>query len=270
MLPLHIFTLSLDSMPWITLIYPELRKLDIDWTWNVIEGVAAPENCTSWCAPQPPRLSNDGTTEYLDSLRFDPRVRIFRSEMWHGKIAMCNEPLKHIFEECLLMQMDSDEIWMAEKLRSLALWMSQSPKKNCAYFHCRYFVGPDIVISAGQNGYGNNDAYEWKRIWRINPGARWEKHEPPTLSNFEERPFSQKETEEATLTFDHFAWATEKQVEFKSKYYAGQNNPKAALYANAVEGWRRLQENQQWPIDLDKFLPWVGPGIKCERLPNGR
>lgn len=252
-------------MPWITLIYPELRKLGLDWTWHVIEGVAAPEHCTSWCNVQSPRLSNDGTTEYLDSLSFDPRVRVYRSEMWHGKVEMCNEPLKHIRGEFLLMQMDSDEIWTAEQLKELAD-LFESPFHNCGYFSCRYFLAPDIVILPGQNGYGNNKAYEWHRAWKFKSGMRWKTHEPPVIDGFESNPFTHDMTKSYGLIFDHFAWATKKQVASKAEYYAGHKNPKAALYKNAVEGWWRLQENTKWPAEVHDFLPWVEPGIKCERI----
>lgn len=264
MLPLHIFSIALDAMPWITLIYPELRKLNVEWSWSVVEGVAAPENCTSWCTRQNPRLSNDGTTEYLDSLAFDQRVRVFRSEMWHGKVSMCNEPLKHLFGEGVLIQMDSDEIWRASQLESISKMFSDNPSKNCAMFRCRYFVGPDIVITS-RNGYGNNEAYEWNRAWRFKRGMRFKTHEPPVIDGMKEVPFTHRETE-AALTFDHFSWATENQVDFKCRYYAGSNNPKAALYKNGLEGWKALQKNEQWPVKLDKFLPWVGEGVIAERL----
>lgn len=260
------FTLVLDGFPFLPRIYENLRQLDFEWDWWVMEGVAAPVGCTKWVAPTTPRLSEDGTNGYLRSLAaFDPRVHHVARELWHGKVAMCNAPLLTLYEPALLIEIDSDEHWSAEQLTRLRAMFLKSPKKNCAYFRCRYFVGPDVVINS-RNGYGNNEAYEWHRAWRIGPGSRWETHEPPKLRDFASNPFSHDETEKLGLVFDHFAYATEAQVRFKERYYGSTDNEAGKLYAGAVEGWRRLQRNDKWPVELKTFLPWVGKGVTAERL----
>jgi hypothetical protein len=259
-------TIVKDGMPFITWHYPMMRQLPFDWQWFVVEGAAAPENCTSWCAPIKPGLSMDGTTQYLDSLsKFDRRVVHLRNTYWHGKVNMFNAALEYLQEPSLLWQIDSDEIWRAEHMVNMERMFQQNPKLNCAYFFCRYFVGADIVITT-RNGYGNNLAYEWNRVWKLNPGARFKTHEPPCLENFVEKPFLHSETEKAGLVFDHYAYATEEQVRFKSEYYGSPNNKLGHLYKDAVKGWRRLQENNKWPVNLKDFMPWVGDGVKAVRI----
>lgn len=266
---LFIETLALDAMPWITFIYPELKKLtDIDWQWNVIEGVAAPENCTHWCAPMTPRLSEDGTTQYIEKLcELDKRVVHWKKELWRGKVAMLNEPLRNLHENAVLMQIDSDELWKAEQIVSIHKFLTSSARFNCARFRCRYFVGPDIVITS-KNTFGNNDAYEWHRAWKIQPGTRWESHEPPKLANYTENPRLQDSTEAEGLVFDHYAYAIESQVAFKVKYYGSQNNKENGhRYATAVEGWKALQQNTKWPVtDLSRYLPFVGNNVTADKI----
>jgi hypothetical protein len=261
-------TIVLDGMPFLPMIYSELRKLvNIDWQWNCVEGVAAPVGCTKWCAPTAPRLSLDGTTPYLEALSsFDPRVVHWKKELWQGKAAMLNEPLKFLHEPAVLMQVDSDEIWQHTDFANIHTMLAGRGKYNCAMFRCRYFVGPDIVITS-RDTYGNNSSYEWLRAWRIDPGARFETHEPPKLKGVEARPFLHEHTEKLGLVFDHFAWATEKQVAEKASYYGSPNNKEHGKdYANAVEGWRRLQEAKMPVENLAAYLPWVGEGVTANRI----
>lgn len=263
-------TIVKDGMPFIGLHYPMLRQLPFDWTWNVIEGAAAPEACTSWCAPMMPGLSTDGTTELLDSLAgFDKRVRLFRHAWWHGKVAMFNAALEWLHEPCLLWQIDADEIWTCAQIEAVvAMFLDQKKSgnsRNCARFFCRYFIGSDIAITS-RGGYGNNSAYEWHRVWKVEPGVRFKTHEPPCLEKFEEKPFTQEQTEAVGAVFQHYAYATEAQVRFKQAYYGSPANKLGHLYKDAVGGWRRLQANRAWPADLKTFMPWVGEGVKVERV----
>lgn len=259
-------TIVKNGMPFIGWHYPMMRKLLFDWRWFVVEGTAAPEACTSWCAPIHPGLSKDGTTEYLESLsKFDQRVVHLKGAYWHGKVAMCNSALEHLHEPSLLWQIDSDEIWSNQNFVNMARMFELDPEKNSARFFCRYFVGPDIAITT-RNGYGNNSQYEWHRVWKVNPGVRFKTHEPPCLENFEEKPFTQAETEKAGLVFDHYAYATEEQVRFKEEYYGSANNKLGHLYKGAVEKWKKLQQNNKCPVNLKDFMPWVGDGVKAIRI----
>lgn len=261
-------TIVLDGMPWITRHHPEFELLKVPWEWHVVEGVAEPVHCTSWCAPIPPRLSIDGTTQYLDSLSSDPRVHLYRSPLWPGKVSMFNRVLETLTDPCLLWQIDSDEWWSASQIAVMNAMFEKYPERNCAYYLCRYFVGPGIVITS-MDTYGNNRSYEWLRTWRFKPGMKFEKHEPPVLrgKGFFQKPFTHKDTMMTGAVFDHYAYSTERQVAFKELFYAGHENPNAAKYSGAVENWKRLQANTEWPVDsLDRFLPWVGPNVKANRI----
>lgn len=257
-------------MPFLPLVYASLRQLrGIDWTWMVTEGVAAPVGDTKWVAPISPRLSLDGTTDWLRGVAaMDPRVRHIGNPVWPGKRAALNRGLREfgVKEEFVLFQMDADEVWRPEQIERAFMLLSSRKEINSLRFFCRLFLGHDIVVSS-RRGFGNNTSYEWFRAWRVPHNVLWETHEPPKLAVFEERVMRQEETEGLGLVFDHFSLATKQQVQWKALYYGSSNNPKHKLYVNAVQGWDRLQANKQWPVrNLSIFLPFVGPGVVADKI----
>lgn len=268
----YFFTITLNGFPFLTWLYPVFRQLSFPWVWIVVEGTAMPKRCTSWCAQMPPVVSTDGTHAYLRELsNFDPRVIHSYRPGWDGKVAMCNEAIARMesdglneLEDSLIWQIDSDEVWNPEQLELGRALLSRASHCNCAYFRCRYFCGPDIVITT-KRGFGNN-THEWKRLWKIRKGIRFSSHEPPVLDGFTERAWERTTTAQLGLVFDHFALATEAQVAWKERYYGSAANPKGHLYKDAVKGWRRLQENTKWPVQLCDYLKWVGPGVEADKI----
>lgn len=268
-------TIALDAQPFIGLIYAELRKLpeEIEWQWFVCEGVASPIHCTKWCSYQKPRLSVDGTTEFLDSLSgFDNRVVHQTKAEWEGKVAMVNNPLilsrfARQKDDFLVWQMDADELWTAEQIRELHGMFTSNcyPEKNAAFFWCRYFVGPDKVITT-RNCFGNKSNYEWLRVWKVKPGMLFRTHEPPVIDGLKLNPFIHPETEARGLVFDHYAYATRAQVAFKEQYYAGPNNPNARYYKGLTERWDKFQQQQTWPRPLREIFPWAEPFATVNKL----
>lgn len=266
-------SICLDSMPFLPLIHAELRKLppDIEWRWAVCEGVALAKHCTHWVANQSPRLSIDGTGEYLTALEgWEYRLDYFAKRQWNGKIEMVNHPLRLVDgnwgdEEFLLWQMDGDELWTAEQIVRCWRMFKEQPEKNSAFFWCRYFVGPDKVIIT-RDCFGNHPAYEWHRVWKIKPGMLFKTHEPPVIEGLKLNPFTHAETEAQGLVFDHFSYATRAQVAFKEKYYSGPNNPHAPSYAGLPERWDKFQAETVWPRSLKEMMPWVGNGCMVDKI----
>lgn len=267
---LVIVTIVQNGMPWISCHYPEFRKLQVNWEWHVCEGTANSEQCTSWCKKMRPGLSSDGTTEYLDSLAWDPRVFLYRSEMWHGKLEMVNCALKDLHEPCVLVQADADELWTAIQLERIYELLRDNHhtgtrRYNSIFFYCRYFLGPDIVITS-KDTFGNRTDFEWLRAWAWAPGMRFLTHEPPKLDQVEFKPMPHRNSQKHGLVFDHMAYATEEQVANKAEYYGSPNNQLGHLYSDAVEGWHRLQHNTKWPVKVRDFLRFVKDDAVAERI----
>ena len=270
-LPIHFFTIVLNGEPFIRHHIEVLRQLPFKWHWHIIEGLAKLTHCTAWSlkngAQISPRLhkrgrSNDGTTEYLDQIeaRFPANITIYRKPLdafWDGKIEMVQAPLQNIKEECLLWQIDADELWLTQQIVTMRKAFLNDPTRTAAYFFCHYFMAPNLVITT-RNTYGNQTSYEWLRVWRFKPGANWVSHEPPVLclpdkdgnlTNLADiNPFRHRETEALGLVFQHYAYATEAQLKFKELYYG---------YKGARKKWREMQSAKTLPLQATHFFSWI-------------
>jgi hypothetical protein len=251
---LTIVTIVLDGMPFIQHHLPIFQSLEIPWEWKIAEGTAGNTGSTQWCRAQHPRLSVDGTTEYLNSIH-DPRVQIFRSTHWPNKDVMINSLLSKIKEPCVLLEVDADEVHTPENIEKIHSLFTNNEFLGVIRMPCRYFVGPDLIC-VGENCWSNRFS-EWERAWRYKPGDIFIRHEPPTFSIQHGRSMSREESKLHGLTFDHFAYATEQQALYKEIFYG---------YYGLAANWRRLQAHQEFPVSLDKFFPFAHPSPMVERI----
>lgn len=251
---LHVITLVLNGMPWLPAIFTALQGVKrIEWVWHVSHGTAFPAGCTSWCKRQPPRLSRDGTTEFLESIQPHPNVRVYESKEWPGKLAMVNNGMDVVQPGDVVMEMDSDELWTPQQIELVCQLFKADPRFNAMEFLCRYFVGPNLILQG--NGYGNKPG-EWRRAWRAGEGFKFTQHEPPEVN--EPRVVMTREaTASLGLIFDHYAYATEAQVAWKERYYG---------YADAVNQWRDLQAASEFPVEASKYLQWIKDHVQVVRV----
>lgn len=218
--------------------------------WFIVEGATLPVHDTSWCKDinnkyyNDKKLSVDGTTEFLDSIKNDKIIVVRKNDFWNGKIEMCNSFMSFV-ENAYLMQIDVDEFWSKETLTKMFSLCDRRLRDDGLKFKCNYYVGPDLIIS-NDGCYGNQD-FEWVRLWKIKNKTTWASHEPPVLHNYN-KIVDKKSTIKLGLTFDHYAYVIESQLEFKQNFYG---------YEGAVENWKRLQEHKEFPAKLKDFLPWV-------------
>lgn len=271
-LPIHFFTLVLDGEPYIEQHYARFCELDkhgISWRWVVVEGVAALRHDTAWSLPNGGRIpqkyvdghSLDGTVEYLRDLAAqDSRVVLIQKpepgQYWDGKIEMVRAAQPN--STCLLWQIDSDELWDPAHILKVHELFMKDPNLCAAQFYCRYYVGPDLVLE-NIGLWGNNPNQEWWRVWRWDPLCEWVSHEPPVVRFPVGSPvkvLTCEETVQHGLIFDHFAYATRAQVEFKEQYYG---------YQGAVDAWERLQHVPK-PCGLQDFFPWAYGNPKVQRI----
>ena len=146
-LPVHFFTIVLNGRPFIEHHLDVFKRLPFRWHWHIVEGVADLAHDTAWSKAHGGRisgglhrngLSNDGTMEYLDSIerQFPDRITISRKPgaLWDGKLEMVNAPLARLNEECLLWEVDADELWTEDQIiRARALFLAR-PDKTAAYY----------------------------------------------------------------------------------------------------------------------------------------
>lgn len=270
-LPVHFFTIVLNGEPFIRYHLEALAGLPFRWHWHIVEGVARLRHDTAWSVSNGGRISDslhsqgrshDGTSEYLDRIQREhpDKITIYRKpppRLWDGKLEMINAFLPHLPEDCLLWQVDADELWSRAQIVKLRELFLEHPGKTAAWFWCRYFVGPELVVSS-RAGYSQNPESEWLRVWRYKSGMEWASHEPPRLIETSSRdgerevgkinPFWHFEMEEHGLVFQHFAYAVQEQLAFKQIYYG---------YRDALDGWQKLQAAQERPLLLRNYFSWV-------------
>eukprot|EP00903_Cladosiphon_okamuranus_P018662 g17176.t1 len=232
--------------------------------------------------------------------------------LWRDKIQMVNSVAFSLEHECLLVQIDADELWTAEqlvRLRDMFLLErnghraddgsttgaaggreEQRPapghlteatgsiadredrqqqhshnrtSRECAYFDCHFFVGPDLV-TVTEDGWGHSAGNEWLRAWVFRPRqSLWLQHAPPQLARHDEAAgwkmlagdqcISRAETRERGLGFTHYAYVFEEQVRFKDEFYGHSEMVKTA---DAVAEWVALQEATP-PVPLADHLTWL-------------
>lgn len=252
---LVIFTIVLDGMPYIKWHLPIFEKLKCDWEWIVIEGAAQNNGSTKWCCPQPERLSNDGTSDYLESLAEKKLINWIHRERWESKDAMINRGLESIENRCVLMQIDADEIHTPENIDKIVQLFTNDPQLGAIRMPCRFFVGSRLVCQ-GQDCWSNKSR-EWKRAWRFEPGMRFWSHEPPNIQPLEGRIMESTEARFQGLIFDHYAYALKKQVEYKEKFYG---------YHGLTNQWKALQAHDHFPEPLQRFFPFVDDKVMVDRL----
>jgi hypothetical protein len=243
-------------MPFITWQLPIFEKITgIDWVWHVVEGPALNVGCTSWCKKLKRGSSRDGTCEYLHHISRHDRVDVIQQPIWKGKVEMVNAPLSGVKEGDIVVQIDADEVWTARQLETICYVLDNNSPRNAAQFYCRYFVGPQLVITS-RDGYGNHGAYEWRRAWRAQPGFAFNKHEPPE-TNRTDMWIGRDETETLGLVFDHYAYYFQESVMFKEKYYG---------YADAVKQWKALQSYNSFPVKAGHLLKWIKDDVEIDKL----
>ena len=242
------FTLVLNGMPFIKKqaeIIPEV----FDY-WFIVEGATKPVHDTSWCKDidskyyNDKKLSIDGTTEFLDSIKNDKIIVVRKNDFWDGKLEMCNSFMPYV-ENSILMEFDVDEFWNKDTLRRMLDYCEKRDIHDGLQFKCNYYVGPELVI-VNDNCYGDQD-YEWNRLWKIREKTTWASHEPPVLNGYD-KIMSKKYTRSKKWGFDHYAYVLESQIQLKENFY---------VYENAVANWKRLQIHKHFPVKLQEFFPWA-------------
>ena len=245
----HFFTLVWNGMPFIKYHLPVFESLSFNWHWHIIEGPARHGQDGGSRHHQSrgglvPEDIEDETISYLGSLSSHPQITIYPRREWHGKVDMTNAPLKNIHRECILWQVDSDELYSLDMLEQIYRTFMLRPDKNIGILNMIQFVGPNkyvvpsIECSTLLDAWGTDKC---SRLWRYKPGLTWLSHAPPIMSLKEKKSF------EIEGFFHHYAYVCEHQIQFKGAYYG---------YGDFIAGWRKLQETKG-EVKLGRFFPWL-------------
>jgi len=280
-LPIHFFTHVLNGEPFIRRHIETLRQLPFRWHWHIIEGVDAYGFGKYWRSththasllPHFHRdgLSIDGTSEYLDELAKTDgeRVTVYRNppnDFFIGRLDPFNRPLENIKEECLLWQLEADELWTASHIIAARELFLANPDRTAAAYPCRCHLGPALVSDAMQQ-LPHLGPDQWVRTWRFRPGLAWFSKEYPVLIEpmpdgkmmraSGTNPIPREQTAAKGIRFENFSYATLKQMHYWEAY--------CGLHAAATE-WLALQATVKSPLNLKDYFEWVGENVPVSRI----
>jgi hypothetical protein len=251
---LHIISIIKNGQPWVERHLPIFEATGLDWTWHISEGTADNVLDTSWCAKPEPGLSTDGTTAYLNSISTHPRVRLYRKDLWAGKLEMIQASRPYIGSDCVVFTVDVDEEWRSEDIVKMVRAFERKHQIMSARFWCTFLLGPKIK-AVTQSGWSNRPT-EWHRMWRGRKSARWQSHEPPVYDSNRGLIMDRDETKALGIQFLHHAYELRSQLVTKERSYQ---------YPGAVAQWESLQKNTKWPLEnLSDYLSWVGPNVGAD------
>src|SRR4028119_1091945 len=143
-MPIHFFTIVLNGEPFIRYHIEIFNQLPFNWHWHIVEGVADLKHDTAWTLRFGGKITNefhsqgrskDGTSEYIDEIAriYPENITVYRKPegvFWDGKREMVNAPLENIKEECLLWQVDADELWTGEQICKARQMFVENPEKT--------------------------------------------------------------------------------------------------------------------------------------------
>jgi hypothetical protein len=176
--------------------------------WIVVEGHALPFGSTKWCnklnvAP----TSTDSTVAFMKDFASKHKNVHFYS---HGRYFTSKDEQVNVANKCYLWEVDADEHWRLADLEKAEAFADRSKEIGFS-FNFSHYLGEGIVAK-GEWGSGSLN-----RLWKWS-GQNFKSHEPALLVN-------QRRTEPIPdVTFEHYSYMFDKDVQFKSLYYSGHQN----------------------------------------------
>ncbi len=202
------------------------KMLQLFDKWYIIEGLSKNGGSTNWCENLDlPYNSTDGTCEFLTNLSSENEkvTYIKSSDYWKSKDEQVNAfipLLQKEVKDCYLWQVDVDEHWKEEDLKTAEHRLSLSGYKQ-AEFQFNHYVGKN-KIAIGEWGSGFVTRLF---IWE---GQRFQSHEPAALEGIKDK------IKLEGLKFDHYSYYFIEDIQFKEKYYG-------TGYEGLQKRWERLQ-----------------------------
>lgn len=178
--------------------------------------------------------STDGTNEVLHRLLSDENIVHGR---WVEKDEMMNAVLHLIPGDTTHVWMvDSDEVWSSPCIEKIMPILDNYD--SVSFRPYSFYGGFDRYMC------GFEEDYEWHRIQRWYPGAKWGTHRPPTVNAPDGKPWREHRhlnhmaTDKMEVRFYHYSYVFPKQMKDKAEYYASMGG-RIPDYFNRV------------------YLPWV-------------
>lgn len=199
--------------------------------------VVVTEGPVKYFADRGATTSTDRTNEIL--ARLLPASAVVRGQ-WEEKTEMM-AAAEHLIppDTTHVWMVDADEVWPIPVIQTM---LSTLEHYDSVSFKPYSFFG-------GFNRYltGFEEAFDWVRIQRWYPGARWATHRPPTVNAPDGRPWRKHRHLACPERFYHYSYVMPAAVRAKTEYYGSWGMGTIPDYFNTV------------------YLPWVVARSKQER-----
>lgn len=163
--------------------------------------------------------SVDGTNKILAEFNI-PTVH----GQWAEKDDECNAYMTLVPPDTeFVFHVDADEIWTMPVLESIVSTLNMGDVDSIGFSPYTFYGGFERVLT------GFEEEFEWIRVQRYYPGARWATHRPPTINAPDGRPWREHRhignaaTRAMGWRFFHFSYVFPSQVDAKVGYYAARN-----------------------------------------------
>lgn len=162
--------------------------------------------------------STDGTNEVLDNFP-DPenKIRITHSQ-FNEKDDQCQAYMKFLNRDIdYLWNLDSDEVFKTKDIETVITLLKTKQYSRIDFQSISFFGGFDNYLT------GFEERAEFRRIFKVYPGAYWKTHRPPTMSRdskFAENHLNYKVLAQTyNIRMYHYSYVFADQVFQKVKYY---------------------------------------------------
>jgi hypothetical protein len=143
---------------------------------------------------------------------------------WAEKDDECNAYMTLVPPDTeYIFHVDADEVWSMSVMEDIFNALDRGNIDSVGFSPYTFYGGFEHVLT------GFEEEFEWIRIQRYYPGARWATHRPPTINAPDGRPWKEHchldnaETRKRGWRFHHFSYVFPSQVQDKIGYYTARN-----------------------------------------------
>ena len=162
--------------------------------------------------------STDGTNEIIDNFPDpDNKIKIVHSQ-YKEKDEQCQAYMKFLSDDTdYLWNLDSDEIFKPEDIEKLIRILEEGEYTSVGFKSISFYGGFDKYLT------GFEEKAEFRRVFKVYPGAYWSTHRPPTIAYAKDVVLKHLSfhtlADKYNIRMYHYSYVFPDQVYTKVKYY---------------------------------------------------
>lgn len=220
-------------------------KQVLESIYDFASQIVVAEGPVKWWQGQGYTTSTDDTNRILDTFP-DPQKKLtVVHRQYANKTEQNNTYMSYVSNQNdYIWHIDADEVYKPEDLQKIARLLKERKLTQVQFKFCTFYGGFERKLK----GWEENIAMP--RVFKMYPGAHWERHRnppllwlPPGTKRWPERVLSHEETDAMGIRIYHYSYLSPNQVRDKIEYYK-----------------QHVCDDPSWIIDEyfeQVFVPWV-------------